>query len=188
MSRVKSQECRLALRGISGQYTMTDKAVAGWWRLAGARWSFMSNGQRDQMLAQAVGAWAQLAGATAFEKTRIHLRVTTRPYPAKQWASDYHAEAERRAQIPSMAAWDAHLKAAQRAMHRTVNLAGTEVYIGVDLAPRSLVAKARKGESAATCSGWCTGRLPCIFLRRGGRRSLGRWARRTCSRSPTAWT
>jgi hypothetical protein len=147
MSRVKSQECRLALRGISGQYTMTDKAVAGWWRLAGARWSFMSNGQRDQMLAQAVGAWAQLAGATAFEKTRIHLRVTTRPYPAKQWASDYHAEAERRAQIPSMPAWDAHLKAAQRAMHRTVNLAGTEVYIGVDLAPRSLVAKARKGES-----------------------------------------
>ncbi len=137
----------LPLREVQGNLTLTSDTVAGWWRLAGTRWAFMSGAQRAQVLAQAVNSWSALAGVTACDRTRVHLRVTTRPYPAAQWAEDYDAEVRSRAQIPDARAWSEHLVQAQRAMRGQVNLADTEVFLGVDLAPRSLLGKLRRGGS-----------------------------------------
>ena len=66
----------LALRNIEGNLCFTDHEAWAWFVLPTQPWAFRSDTQREQPLYGAGDALAWLAGH------RLHLRVTTRPYPA----------------------------------------------------------------------------------------------------------
>ncbi len=70
----------LALRNIEGNLCFTDHEAWAWFVLPTQPWAFRSDTQREQLLYGAGDALAWLAGH------RLHLRVTTRPYPADEWA------------------------------------------------------------------------------------------------------
>src|SRR5262245_25472268 len=71
---------RLALRNIEDNLCFTDHESWAWFVIPTRAWAFRSDTQREQMLYGAGDALAWLAGH------RLHLRVTTKPYPAAEWA------------------------------------------------------------------------------------------------------
>jgi hypothetical protein len=120
---------RLALREIHENLTFTDNAAWAWFALPTQPWAFRSDRQREGLLVGAGDALAALAGH------RLHLRVTTRPYPAAEWARrlDHNTPAPLRAEAgPS---WSDHLVAVQQHL-RTQTMAEKEVYLAVRLTSR----------------------------------------------------
>src|SRR3954452_8541862 len=73
---------KLALRNIEGNLCFTDHEAWAWFSLPTQPWAFRSDTLREQLLYGAGDALAWLAGH------RLHLRVTTRPYPADEWARE----------------------------------------------------------------------------------------------------
>jgi hypothetical protein len=146
---------RLALREIDGNLAFTDREVWAWYWLPTQPWAFRSDTQREQLVYGLGEALAWLAGH------RLHLRVTTRPYPADEWARQLNrlSPAARTAETDaSRGAWERHLVAMQRHLrHQT--MADKEVFLGVRLASRPL-----------------TGRVAAAVLRRPGSREWNRLA------------
>ncbi|HET7276046.1 MAG TPA: hypothetical protein VFI91_12830, partial [Longimicrobiaceae bacterium] len=78
--RDQAARARLALRNIEDNLCFTEREAWAWFVLPTQPWAFRSDAQREQLLFGAGDALAWLAGH------RLHLRVTTRPYPADEWA------------------------------------------------------------------------------------------------------
>lgn len=116
---------RLRLSEIHGHVTATPTTLTAWYVLGGQRWSFTSDAQRMALIDGAAQVYAALAGRKA------HLLVTTKPYPAAEWAQALHAAT--RDPLPG---WGDHLAAEQRAL-RSASLAEKVVMLGVDVADRS---------------------------------------------------
>ncbi|SCL62355.1 AAA-like domain-containing protein [Micromonospora citrea] len=148
----------LAITEIAGHLTFTPNTVTAWYWLPEVRWAFRPDAEREALLSAISEQYAGLAGF------RLHLRRTTRPFPADEWARtiDAHTPAPL-PDVPGTAGWADHLVAAQRHL-LSVNHAEGQTYLGVTFARRSL------GDSL-------TERLLRTFGRgvaEGERRKLGR--------------
>ncbi|MEV4466282.1 ATP-binding protein [Micromonospora echinofusca] len=148
----------LAITEIAGHLTFTPNTVTAWYWLPEVRWAFRPDAEREALLSAISEQYAGLAGF------RLHLRRTTRPFPADEWARtiDAHTPAPL-PDVPGTAGWGDHLVAAQRHL-LSVNHAEGQTYLGVTFARRSL------GDSL-------TERLLRTFGRgvaEGERRKLGR--------------
>ena len=121
---------KLALRNIEDNLCFTDTEAWAWYVLPTQPWAFRSDTQREQLLFGSADALAWLAGH------RVHLRVTTRPYPAAEWARqlDQNTPAPLNGQAGS--SWGDHLVRMQEHLrHQT--MAEKEVYLGVRLTHRA---------------------------------------------------
>nr|MDT0662652.1 ATP-binding protein [Micromonospora sp. DSM 115978] len=148
----------LAITEIAGHLTFTPNTVTAWYWLPEVRWAFRPDAEREALLAAISEQYAGLAGF------RLHLRRTTRPFPADEWARTVDAHTPHPlATVPGSVSWSDHLVAAQRHL-LSVNHAEGQTYLGVTFARRSL------GDSL-------TERLLRTFGRgtaEGERRKLGR--------------
>ena len=70
----------LAITEIAGHLTFTPNTVTAWYWLPEVRWAFRPDADREALL---VAISEQYAGLAGF---RLHLRRTTRPFPADEWA------------------------------------------------------------------------------------------------------
>lgn len=127
----KATPSRLRLREIHGHITATPETLTAWFVLAPQRWSFTTDNQREQLITAFGRRIAALAGH------RVHLRVTTRPYPAGQWAENLHRNTPN-----PLPGWADHLVTTQRALHRST-LSDKEVFLGVDLRTRGRMDRGR---------------------------------------------
>ncbi|GAB3796633.1 ATP-binding protein [Micromonospora zhanjiangensis] len=96
------------------------------------RWAFRPDAEREALLSAISEQYAGLAGF------RVHLRRTTRPFPADEWARTIDAHTAR--PLPTVQggnSWADHLVAAQRHL-LSVNHAEGQTYLGVTFARRSL--------------------------------------------------
>ncbi len=122
----------LELREIAGHLTFTRTDVTAWYRLPDIQWAFRADKERTSIMLSVAAQYAALAGY------RLHLRRTTRPYPAAQWA---HRLDEQTSQplpdVPGQTSWAEHLTHAQHRVHAT-SLAEGEVYLGVVFQRRTL--------------------------------------------------
>ncbi|MER7334564.1 MULTISPECIES: ATP-binding protein [unclassified Micromonospora] len=148
----------LAITEIAGHLTFTPNTVTAWYWLPEVRWAFRPDAEREALLSAISEQYAGLAGF------RLHLRRTTRPFPADEWARTIDAHTRSPLpDVPGTAGWADHLVAAQRHL-LSVNHAEGQTYLGVTFARRSL------GDSL-------TERLLRTFGRgvaEGERRKLGR--------------
>ncbi|SCL21013.1 AAA-like domain-containing protein [Micromonospora nigra] len=122
----------LAITEIAGHLTFTPNTVTAWYWLPEVRWAFRPDAEREALLSAISEQYAGLAGF------RLHLRRTTRPFPADEWARtiDAHTAAPL-PDVPGTPAWADHLVAAQRHL-LSVNHAEGQTYLGVTFARRSL--------------------------------------------------
>ncbi|MER7459671.1 ATP-binding protein [Micromonospora sp. NPDC126480] len=122
----------LAITEIAGHLTFTPNTVTAWYWLPEVRWAFRPDAEREALLSAISEQYAGLAGF------RLHLRRTTRPFPADEWARtiDSHTRAPL-PDVPGTPGWADHLVAAQRHL-LSVNHAEGQTYLGVTFARRSL--------------------------------------------------
>lgn len=121
---------RLALRNIEDNLCFTDNEAWAWFVLPTQAWAFQSNAQREQLLFGSGDGLAYLAGH------RLHLRVTTRPYPAAEWARRLDENTPSPLPAREGGSWGDHLVNMQEHLrHQT--MAEKEVYLGVRLASRA---------------------------------------------------
>lgn len=125
----------LSLRSIEGNLAFTDTAAWAWFALPTQRWAFRADGERLNLIIDTATRLSSLAGR------RLHLRVTSRPYPAASWARALDARTPD--PIPGVEGntWADHLVRAQQHV-RASTMAEKEVYLGVQLSERSQVATA----------------------------------------------
>ena len=122
----------LAITEIAGHLTFTPNTVTAWYWLPEVRWAFRPDAEREALLSAISEQYAGLAGF------RLHLRRTTRPFPADEWARNVDAHTPHPlAPVPGAASWSDHLVAAQRHL-LSVNHAEGQTYLGVTFARRSL--------------------------------------------------
>ncbi|SDY12191.1 DNA helicase HerA, contains HAS-barrel and ATPase domains [Micromonospora pattaloongensis] len=122
----------LAITEIAGHLTFTPNTVTAWYWLPEVRWAFRPDAEREALLAAISEQYAGLAGF------RVHLRRTTRPFPADEWARTIDAHTARPLPpVPGATSWSDHLVAAQRHL-LSVNHAEGQTYLGVTFARRSL--------------------------------------------------
>jgi len=148
--RERVDRARLALRDIEGNLAFTEDEAWAWFVLPTQPWAFRSDSQREQLILGSGDSLAWLAGH------RVHLRVTSRPYPAAEWARRLDRISPAPLQPASGASWGDHLVTMQRHLrHQT--MAEKEVFLGVRLASRPLSA-----------------RLASVALKRPGSREFAR--------------
>uniref|UniRef100_A0A7L6B8K6 ATP-binding protein n=1 Tax=Micromonospora robiginosa TaxID=2749844 RepID=A0A7L6B8K6_9ACTN len=122
----------LAITEIAGHLTFTPNTVTAWYWLPEVRWAFRPDAEREALLSAISEQYAGLAGF------RLHLRRTTRPFPADEWARTIDGlTASPLPDVPGTTGWADHLVAAQRHL-MSVNHAEGQTYLGVTFARRSL--------------------------------------------------
>ncbi|MFD0594962.1 ATP-binding protein [Catellatospora coxensis] len=106
--------------------------MTAWYMLPEVRWAFRPDADREALLSAISEQYAGLAGF------RLHLRRTTRPFPADQWAAQLdHLTARPLPPVPGAPGWGDHLVAAQRHL-REINHSEGQTYLGVTFARRAL--------------------------------------------------
>ncbi len=128
--RAPTQEVEIS--EIAGHLTFTAHAVTAWYLLPEVRWAFRPDPEREAMLSAISEQFAGLAGF------RLHLRRTTQPFPADQWAAQLdHLTVRPLPTVPGAASWADHLVAAQQHL-RQVNHAEGQTFLGVTFARRAI--------------------------------------------------
>lgn len=125
----KAHRDRLALRYIEGNLTFTAHEAWAWFVLPTEPWAFRSDSKREQSLLGMGDALTWLEGR------RLHLRVTSRPYPTAEWAAGLDRRTPNPLHTPGVPSWGEHLVDAQLHL-RTLTMAEKEVYLGVRLSRR----------------------------------------------------
>ncbi|GAB2760220.1 ATP-binding protein [Salinifilum aidingensis] len=126
----------IAARSIDGHILRTNQDVFAWYRLSPQRWSFRSDGQRQDLIAAIAGQYAELQGRW------MHLRVTTRPYPIRMWA-EAHVHNARNAppDVSGALSFDDYMVGEQQQLMGR-SMAEKEVYLGVQVQTRNVVDRA----------------------------------------------
>src|SRR5688572_13268774 len=121
---------RLALRNIENNLCFTRHEAWAWYVLPTQPWAFRPDARREQLLYGFGDALAWLAGH------RLHLRVTSRPYPAADWARELHRLTPEPLSSPGVEPWTEHMVTMQRYLrHQT--MAEKDVFLGVRIASRA---------------------------------------------------
>jgi hypothetical protein len=122
----------LTITEIAGHLTYTPNTVTAWYWLPEMRWAFRPDAEREALLSAIAEQYAGLAGF------RLHMRRTTRPFPADEWARTVdHLTASPLPPVPGAPSWADHLVAAQHHL-LSVNHAEGQTYLGVTFARRKL--------------------------------------------------
>lgn len=122
----------IAARGIDGHLLRTADTVTAWYRLPSRPWSFRAHPGREDEIRRAAETYADLQGRW------LHLRVTTRPCPADEWAAAHAANnppENRPADVPGAPTWTDYLAGEQAALAGR-GMADKEVYLGVRVGAR----------------------------------------------------
>ncbi|MCM0622535.1 ATP-binding protein [Nocardioides bruguierae] len=123
-------QSRLALRQIEGNLCFTADEAWAWFVLPTQLWAFRSDGQREQLMLGFADGLSWLAGH------RVHVRVTSRPYPTASWARRLDELTTAPLAITGGKPWPDHLVDMQRHL-RTQTMAEKEVYLGVRVRSRA---------------------------------------------------
>src|SRR5262249_29600423 len=102
----REQTLQLRLTEVAGHLTHTATTVTAWHTLPDQVWAFRPDADREVWLHAAAQQYAGLAGL------RLHLRRTTRPFPAADWAVLHQACATPLPDTPGAPSWQQHLTAA----------------------------------------------------------------------------
>jgi AAA-like domain len=122
----------LAIREIAGHLTFTQNTVTAWYWLPEVRWAFRPDAEREALL---VAISEQYAGLAGF---RLHMRRTTRPFPADEWARMVDNNTIRPLpDVLSAPSWGDHLVNAQRHLLH-INHAEGQTFLGITFAKRTL--------------------------------------------------
>jgi hypothetical protein len=122
----------LAINEIAGHLTFTPNTVTAWYWLPEVRWAFRPDAEREALLSAIAEQYAGLAGF------RLHLRRTTRPFPADEWARTVdHNTPYPLPTVDNAPSWSDHLVAAQHHL-LSVNHAEGQSYLGITFARRAL--------------------------------------------------
>ncbi|WP_412744278.1 ATP-binding protein [Krasilnikovia sp. MM14-A1004] len=122
----------LEITEIAGHLTFTQSTVTAWYHLPEVRWAFRPDAEREALLSAISEQYAGLAGF------RLHLRRTSRPFPADEWARTVDSfTAKPLPDVSGATSWSDHLVAAQRHL-LSVNHAEGQTFLGVTFARRSL--------------------------------------------------
>lgn len=124
-----STPAKLALKYVDDNLAFTANEAWAWFILPTQPWAFRSDTQREQLLYGAGDGLAWLAGH------RIHLRVTSKPYPTAEWAKRLDENTPGPTQGPGHT-WHEHLVDMQKHL-RTQTMAEKVVFLGVRLTARS---------------------------------------------------
>ena len=124
-------DARLALRYIDDNLCFTGHEAWAWFVLPTRTWAFRTDSQRERLMLGLGDSLAWLAGH------RLHLRVTTRPYPTAEWAKNLHELTPDPVVTPGIEPWTEHLVTMQHHL-RQQTMAEKEVFLGVRLASRSV--------------------------------------------------
>jgi hypothetical protein len=116
----------LALRRIEGNLSFGTAGTWAWFWVPTERWAFRPDGERSNLVVDIASRVSTLTGR------QLHLRVTSRPYPAASWARDLDARTPDPLRSSSGVSWADHLVRAQRHV-RASTMADKEVYLGVRL-------------------------------------------------------
>jgi hypothetical protein len=127
---VRAKNQSLTLRSIEGNLAFTDQAAWAWFALPTQRWAFRADGERLNLIIDTATRLSALAGR------RLHMRVTSRPYPAASWARALDARTPDPLPGVEDNTWADHLVRAQQHV-RASTMAEKEVYLGVQLSERS---------------------------------------------------
>ncbi|GLY54835.1 ATP-binding protein [Lentzea sp. NBRC 102530] len=126
---------QIALRSIDGHLTRTGDSVYAWYRLAPQRWSFRSDSQREQLINAIAGQYGELQGRW------MHLRVTNRPFPIKDWARAHVRNSFNRlpdTNVEGALSFDDYMIGEQqRLLGRSMS--DKEVYLGIEVQTRTAV-------------------------------------------------
>jgi hypothetical protein len=128
----RTHAIELAMSEIAGHLSFTPNTVTAWYWLPEVRWAFRPDPEREALLSAISEQYAGLAGF------RLHLRRTTRPFPADEWARTVDRNTPH--PLPTVdgaPSWSDHLVAAQRHL-LSVNHAEGQTYLGVTFARRTL--------------------------------------------------
>jgi hypothetical protein len=148
----------LALTEIAGHLTFTQTIVTAWYWLPEMRWAFRPDFDREALIIAISEQYAGLAGY------RLHLRRTSRPFPADEWARGLDQHTAR--PLPDVAgapSWGDHLVGAQRHL-LSMNHAEGQTFLGISFARRTL------GDTLAE-------RFGGLFRRGSSDAERKRWAR-----------
>jgi hypothetical protein len=121
---------RLTLRNIEDNLCFTAHEAWAWFVLPTQPWAFRSDTQREQLLFGAGDALAWLTGH------RLHLRVTSKPYPSAAWAQRLHELTPAPLRTEGVASWSEHMVSMQRHL-ATQTMAEKQVFLGVRLTTRA---------------------------------------------------
>ena len=144
----------LATVEITGHLQWTRGGLFAWYVLGGQPWDFRTLDARRQLWDQQAYRYGQLAVSRP-EGRPIRLRVTTRPYPAYEFARSLDEQTQTPLpQAPGGESWDDYLGHAQRRL-ATTGLDQKVVALGVWVAPtpaprvRADLAKGRSSKESA---------------------------------------
>ncbi|MGH8794554.1 MAG: ATP-binding protein [Stackebrandtia sp.] len=128
----RSAAQELAITEIAGNSTFTPTSVTAWYKLPEVRWAFRPDAEREALISAIAEQYAGMAGY------RIHLRRTTRPFAADQWARTVDQNTPQPLPpVPGAPDWGDHLVNAQHHLLETQH-AGGETYLGITFARRTL--------------------------------------------------
>ncbi|WP_344132105.1 ATP-binding protein, partial [Luedemannella flava] len=131
-SKDRDPAVELAMTEIAGHLTFTPHTVTAWYWLPEVRWAFRPDADREALI---VAISEQYAGLAGF---RLHLRRTTRPFPADEWARVADHNTHRPLpDVPGASSWGDHLVNAQRHLLH-VNHAEGQTFLGITFAKRTL--------------------------------------------------
>jgi len=126
----KTRTDRIALRRISQNITFTDSEAVAWFVLPEQRWPFRSDSEREEMCSDFTTRIATLAGR------RLHLRVTSRPFPVARWAQGMDARTPAPLGGRDGELWRHHLVTMQERV-RDATTPQKVLYLGVSLGKQS---------------------------------------------------
>ncbi len=128
----RDEVAELALTEIAGHLTFTRTVVTAWYWLPEVRWAFRPDLEREALI---IAMSEQYAGLAGF---RLHLRRTTRPFAADEWARTLDQNTPYPLpDVPGAPSWGDHLVGAQRHL-LSLNHAEGQTYLGISFARRTL--------------------------------------------------
>ena len=119
---VKEQVYDFALntREIAGPLQFTAGGLFMWFVLGPQQWDFLPQGRRLQLWDQQAYRYSALANLTDAGETPIRMRITTRPYPAYEYAWSLDEQTvEPLHHVPGHETWQDFLTAGQKRLQST---------------------------------------------------------------------
>jgi len=120
---------------VMGPFQATRSGLVVWFRLGGQHFDFLTLDERIGLWDQLAFRLGSLAATSDGHGCGFQLRVTTRPYPAFEYARSLDLATDAPlAQVPGGESWDDYLEKAQRRLHHTL-LDQKLVMVGIRIGP-----------------------------------------------------